>query len=131
MAGLIWFVQVVHYPLFRAVGSEGYAAYQREHMRLTTWVVGPPMLIEAATAAALVTQPPDALEPAWLWWNAALLGVTWVSTWLAQVPRHEELAAGFNAPAHRRLVRSNLVRTICWTARSLILLGLARSLMSV
>jgi hypothetical protein len=51
MTGLIWFVQVVHYPLFRAVGSSGYAAYQERHMRLTKVVVVPRMLLEAATAA--------------------------------------------------------------------------------
>ena len=29
MTGVIWFVQVVHYPLMARVGAEGFAAYER------------------------------------------------------------------------------------------------------
>jgi hypothetical protein len=31
LTGLIWTVQLVHYPLFAAVGEAGLAAYVREH----------------------------------------------------------------------------------------------------
>ncbi|MDP9439422.1 MAG: hypothetical protein M3P49_11875, partial [Actinomycetota bacterium] len=57
MVGLIWFVQIVHYPLFASVGRGGFAEYSRAHSRLTGLVVGPPMLIEAGTAVALVVRP--------------------------------------------------------------------------
>lgn len=50
MVGLIWFVQVVHYPLFAAVDAAESPVYARLHQRRTTWVVGPPMLVERATA---------------------------------------------------------------------------------
>jgi hypothetical protein len=46
MAGVIWFVQVVHYPLFSRIGSEKFSLYSKAHSRLTTCVVGPPMLVE-------------------------------------------------------------------------------------
>ncbi len=54
MVGIIWFVQIVHYPLFSRVGGAGFAAYSEAHSRLTGLVVGPPMLVEAATTVALV-----------------------------------------------------------------------------
>ncbi|NIP85737.1 MAG: hypothetical protein GTO03_09310, partial [Planctomycetales bacterium] len=54
MAGLIWFVQIVHYPLFAAVGEGEFPAFERKHQRLTTCVVAPLMLAELATAAGLV-----------------------------------------------------------------------------
>ncbi len=41
LPGLIWFVQVVHYPLFAAVGQEGFHAYERQHQRLKAFVVAP------------------------------------------------------------------------------------------
>ena len=44
MVGVIWFVQVVHYLLFSLVGGEGFALYSEAHSRLTTYVVGPPIL---------------------------------------------------------------------------------------
>ena len=54
MTGLIWFVQVVHYPLMAAVGRDGFAAYESAHARLTTFVVAPGMLVEALCAGLLV-----------------------------------------------------------------------------
>ena len=46
MVCVIWFVQVVHYPLFSRVGGEAFAPYSEAHSRPTTYVVGPPMIVE-------------------------------------------------------------------------------------
>ena len=43
MTGVIWFVQVVHYPLFDRVQGDRFSVYAASHGRLTTWVVAPPM----------------------------------------------------------------------------------------
>lgn len=125
MAGVIWFVQVVHYPLFAAVPAGGFIAYESAHRRLTTRVVAPLMLVELATTAALPFRPAAAAAVAtaagqkWaLWVGLALLVAIWLSTSLVQVPLHERLSAGFDADVHRRLVRSNWLRTIAWTARA-------------
>ncbi len=58
LTGLIWTIQVVHYPLFAHVGRETFIDYQAKHARRITFVVGPLMLIEAATAIAMVTFHP-------------------------------------------------------------------------
>lgn len=118
MTGLIWFVQVVHYPLFDRVGTSGFPAFQMDHMRRTTWVVGPPMLAEGASAVALWAMAPDDVSP-WLHaFGVTLLAVIWASTALVQVPCHDRLAHGFRVETYRRLVRSNWVRTVAWTARA-------------
>lgn len=54
MTGSIWFVQIVHYPLMDAVGPENYNEYHRRHQNRTSYVVGPVMLFELATAIALL-----------------------------------------------------------------------------
>ena len=125
MVGVIWFVQVVHYPLFARVGAGGFAAYSGAHSRLTGLVVGPPMLAEAATSVALVLGPPPGVSP---WLPAvglALLAIIWLSTALLQSPRHRELGRGFDASAQRSLVASNWLRTACWSARGLVVLWMA------
>ena len=125
MTGLIWFVQIVHYPLFAKVGGD-FAAYQQAHMRLTTYVVGPWMLLEAATAVALLVAP-GPLGRSLAGWNLALLAGIWLSTALLQVPEHEKLLAGFAAGPHTALVRSNWLRTALWSVRSAgLLLALHR-----
>ena len=66
MVGLIWFVQVVHYPLFQRVGAKDFVPYEQNHQRLTTWVTAPVMLLEAVLSVALVYVLPTS-------------GVSWVA----------------------------------------------------
>ena len=128
MVGLIWFVQVVHYPLFAGVGSAGYGDYQAVHMRNTGWVVGPLMLCELVTSALLVV---PALRPAgvpgWLVWaGLGTVAVNWLSTVTLQIPAHEVLTRGFDASAHGRLVGSNWIRTAAWTVHGVLCLEMLR-----
>ncbi|MEM1329728.1 MAG: hypothetical protein AAGG07_04135 [Planctomycetota bacterium] len=122
MMGLIWFVQVVHYPLFARVGREQAAAYEIAHTKRTTLAVGPPMLAEAITAGAIALAPPDGIEPIWAYVGAALVLVLWLSTALVQVPCHHTLSRGFDQRAWTRLVRTNWIRTVIWTARGVLAL---------
>ena len=122
MVGLIWFVQVVHYPLFGKVGTEGFRAYAEAHSRLTIRVVGPPTLLEVSTTALLLFVRPENVPASLAWIGAALLAVVWLSTALLQVPRHTTLGAGFNVEAHRFLVISNWTRTVAWSLRGGIVL---------
>ena len=122
MVGVIWFVQIVHYPLFARVGASGFAGYSWAHSRLTGLVVGPPMLVEAATAVALVVNTPPGISVSLVWIGLVLLAVIWLSTALLQSPRHAELGRGFASPTHRALVSSNWLRTMLWSLRGLIVL---------
>ena len=112
MTGLIWFVQVVHYPLLGAIGNAEFSAYQQRLISLTTWVVAPPMLVEAATALLLFWFRPAGVATWHVWAGVVLLAIIWVSTALLQVPCHDTLSKGFDAEVHRRLVSTNWVRTI-------------------
>ena len=124
MVGLIWFVQVVHYPLMALVGAEKYTQYQTRHMRVTGWVVGPAMIIEVMTLALLSVSDLKEYDAFFIWGSGALLALIWCSTAFQQVPQHQRLLGGFNAEAHRRLVRSNWTRTIAWTFRGFLVTSL-------
>jgi len=101
MTGLIWFVQVVHYPLFDRVGTEASPRYAVDHQRRTMLVVMPVMLIEALTATALVWLLPTSFQTA-AWSGMAMLVAIWLSTAFVQVPRHakrgSDLTRGLPAP---------------------------------
>lgn len=117
MVGLIWMVQVVHYNLFDRVGPDRFAAYEADHSRLITPIVGLPMLVELATACLLIVSAPSVL-PRW----AAVTGLVlivliWLSTAFLQVPCHNQLMNGFDEATYRKLVSTNWIRTILWTAR--------------
>ena len=64
LVGLIWTIQVVHYPLFARVGVDAFARFHAEHNARITVLVGPLMCAEVACAAWLVAvTPPGARNP--------------------------------------------------------------------
>ncbi len=127
LAGLIWTIQAVHYPLFARVGADGYRVFQQEHMSRITPLVGPLMVTEAAAAAILLVAALrgalDGPAPAAVA-GFVLLVLIWISTAAWQAPLHGRLAQGFDAALHRRLVRTNWARTVLWTARAVLAAGL-------
>lgn len=129
MTGLIWFVQVVHYPLFARVGPAEFPAYSRAHQTWTTLVVGPPMLVEALTAALLVVVRPVGVSAALTWAGLVLVGVIWLSTAALQVPSHAKLVQGFDPTIGSFLVQTNWIRTVAWTARTAIVLAMLAQVM--
>jgi hypothetical protein len=121
MCGVIWMCQVAHYPLFSDIG-DSLPRYQARNVRLTTWVVGLPMIVEALCAVALLIWLPGDL-PMWsVWLGFALVLVIWIATMVFSVPMHGRLGEGYSDGAHRRLVRTNWIRTIAWTARGVLVL---------
>ena len=117
LVGLIWMVQVVHYPLFDAVGEKNYVEYQQRHQSNITYIVGPMMLIELATAIMLVWFPINGIDKSLVYAGIGLVALIWLSTAFLQVPCHEKLVKGFDPSAYKWLVNSNWIRTIAWTAR--------------
>lgn len=120
MTGLIWFVQVVHYPLMGHLGADEAARYAVSHQRRVSLVVGPVMLLEGLTAVALVASAPGARDRMLAGVGLALLVFIWASTAVLQMPMHGRLLAGPDTAAHRRLVRTNWVRTLLWTVRGVV-----------
>lgn len=121
MAGVIWFVQVVHYPLMDRVPQDRVQDFAIDHQRRTTWVVAPAMLVEAATSVLLVASPGVGTARSPLAWaGLVLLGVVWVVTFGLMVPLHARLARGDAAGVVCRLVRVNWARTLAWSARGVL-----------
>ena len=114
LVGLIWTVQLVHYPLFSQVGADSFPGYHRKHTRRITWIVAPLMSLELFTAVLLVV---EGSRDAWLLASFPALAFNWLSTWRVQMPLHAQLAAGFDPGVHRRLVAGNWWRTAAWTVR--------------
>lgn len=118
MTGIIWFVQLVHYPLFKEIPVNAFVNYEQKHTAKTGYLVAPLMLLEL-------------MSNIWIWynfpgwedhWAMILLLIIWLSTFLIQVPLHRKLSQGYDVKSINRLIRSNWIRTICWTARAGLML---------
>lgn len=124
MTGLIWFVQVVHYPLFARVDREAFGAYHAAHMRLVSAVVMGPMLVELASSLLLVGARPAGVGVALPWVGLASVAAAWASTFFHQVPCHRQLSGGYRDETNRMLVRTNWARVVAWTAHSAVVLAM-------
>ena len=124
MVGVIWFVQVVHYPLLSVVPVDSAAMVAREHQRRTGWVVMIPMTLEGVTTLALLALVPQGV--AWFvpWLAGIPLAVALGGTVLLSVPRHARMAENPDATVGQELVSTNWVRTIAWTVRGVIVGGM-------
>lgn len=124
LTGLIWTIQIVHYPLFEQVGEDGFVSYHARHMRRITWVAGPLMLVEAGSAGLLFFL--GERSPSF---NLGLvaLGAVWISTLLFQVPLHDRLTKRYDLQTIRRLTITNVIRTLGWTLRAACLLAMLRA----
>lgn len=120
MFGVIWTIQLVHYPLMRAVPDQGFVAYEREHTRRITYVVGPLMAIEGLCVLAVFFAPPTGV-PVWTTWvgaafEACAIGVTA----FISAPTHGRLEKGPDPLLLGRLIGTNWFRTLAWTGRAVI-----------
>lgn len=122
MWGVIWTVQLVHYPLFARVGAQNWEDYHTSHTRLMTLVVLPAMVTEFGTSGLLALTRPSWLAPGLLWAGFALAALTWAVTFFVSVPLHDTLSRGFDAAVITRLVSTNWFRTALWTGHAVVLL---------
>ncbi len=124
MTGLIWFVQVVHYPLFAEVPDTAFVRYEALHATRTGWLVFPPMVLEFGTALACLIPRyrPVLLLSEQACVGAVLVVVIWLSTGVIQVPLHNRLSRAHEPGVIRTLVRTNWLRTLAWTCRAALLL---------
>ena len=122
LAGLIWTVQVVHYPSFGRVPKEAWAGFHAAHTRRMGYVVMAPMVLELALAIWLAWAGRAALPGGAGWWSLGLVALVWAATFFISVPFHNRLETGFDYIAIDGLTRTNWLRTLAWTAR-VVLLG--------
>lgn len=122
MTGVIWTIQLVHYPSFGFAGPERFSAFHRAHLERITLVVAPAMLLELAASLAVAFFTNGAAR----WVGLGLLASIWLSTALVQVAQHEALGRGYDAGVIDALVRGNWLRTVAWTLRAAVALALLR-----
>lgn len=115
LTGLIWIVQLVHYPSFHYVSEGNFAAFQKHHVNSIDKIVIPVMVAEITTSFAL------AWFDGFVSLNAIgfyLVLMIWISTGLFSVPAHSKLEDRKDKEAIDRLVSSNWIRTVLWTIKS-------------
>ena len=122
MVGLIWLIQIVHYPLFKLVGKNEFQVYHNGHSVLITPLVGTVMIIELISSILLVVFPPKNVSLTIPIIGVILVFIIWASTAFLQIPQHNALSKAYEFEVNNLLVQTNWIRTIAWSMRGLLLL---------
>lgn len=119
LTGLIWVIQVVHYPAFREVPPTRRGSFAADHARRITWIVAPLMIGEALSAGIL-----------WELWTSeprlfaatVLIAFLWGVTFRWSVPCHTRIQRDGDpvGESTEALIRTNWARTLLWSLRSVI-----------
>ena len=129
MTGLIWTIQIVHYPIFDAIergtDSELWRRFAQRHTTAISYVVGPFMLAEGATGIWIAASPPAGMSRILPLVALVLMGAAYGVTAFASAPLHGRLGPSFDDALHTRLVNTNWVRTAAWTMRGIVLCVIA------
>lgn len=120
LCGLIWIVQLVHYPAFRFVEQGDFVKFEEFHTRNISFIVVPVMILELASAFLLFKNSVD--HSNLLAINLLLAVLVWIVTFVFSVPCHMKLAREKDLKSINLLVRTNWLRTFIWTAKSVLLI---------
>ncbi|MBX9767094.1 MAG: hypothetical protein K2X47_07480 [Bdellovibrionales bacterium] len=119
LTGLIWTIQILHYPCFDRVSGAGFEEFHLFHTRRITFLVLPLMILDLASGIALVVYFPDSEL---MKINLLAVLMIWMVTFFISVPIHQRLSNEKSTVAIRRLISTNWLRTALWSARSCLLL---------
>ena len=124
MTGVIWIIQLIHYPSFRFIDFQKFSNFQKFHTTTITFVVGPMMTLEIFSALYLLIL--NNFSAYWIIQMIALVAI-WLCTAFLSVPLHTLLAQPHISDIERLqvtqiLVKTNWPRTLLWSFRSLLLL---------
>ena len=116
IVGILWVIQVVHYPSFYFIERDEYVSFQKFHMDKISYIVVPVMLIESISGFILIYNDINTV----LLISIILLLLIWALTGLYFAPMHQKLMSGYQEEIVEKLVKINWVRTIFWSIRLLL-----------
>ena len=120
MAGLIWTMQILNYPLLARIDPADVPRYEQAHNRRFIGLVGPGIAVTLTSTVVMIAWRPRGIPLAVPLIALALLIVIIASTARHGAPSHARLARQFDPAVHALLVRTNWIRTAAWTALGIL-----------
>ena len=119
LTGVIWTIQIVHYPSFHYIDKMSFTNFHHFHERRISIIVMPLMLIELTTSTALYINNMSSIVFAL---NLLIVVLIWCSTFFVQVPIHSILSEKKDKKLIEKLVNTNWIRTFLWSMRMLLII---------
>ena len=119
LTGVIWTIQIVHYPSFHYIDKLSFTNFHHFHERRISIIVMLLMLIELTTSTALYINNMSSIVFAL---NLLIVVLIWCSTFFIQVPIHSILSQKKDKKLIEKLVNTNWIRTFLWSMRMLLII---------
>ena len=108
-------VQFIIYPSFKNYSESSFKSFHSGYTKKMFLIVGPFMIIELISSLYLLNIS-SFLAP------TVLVVLIWASTFFLIVPIHNSLNISFDLIKHKKLIRLNLIRTIFWVLKFIIII---------
>ena len=118
MVGIIWVIQLLHYPTFHFIKESDYVEFQHFHMQRISFIVVPVMIMELLSGFMLVYYFRSNLLILCL----IILLFIWLITFVFFTKLHQSLLDGYDKKIVDKLVKINWSRTVLWSLRLIILI---------
>jgi len=109
MVGVIWIIQLLHYPSFHYINNANYSTFQDFHMNRVSFVVVPIMITEFFSGILLVFIFTTFFLFKILF---VMLASIWIITFLFFTKLHHSLTKGYDKNIINKLVKLNWLRTV-------------------
>ena len=119
MVGVIWVMQLVHYPTFKYVKESDYPIFQKYHMSNISYIVFPVMFTELITALLIFLSGEKSL---FFVLSLICLFLIWVITGVLFTKFHSILQKGKDLKMIEKMIKANWMRTLLWTLRLIMIL---------
>ena len=119
MVGVIWVIQLVHYPSFKYVKDSDYIIFQKYHMSNISYIVFPVMCTELVTALFIFFSGEESL---FFVLSLICLFLIWVITGVLFSKFHSILQTGKDLKIIEKMIKANWIRTLLWTMRLIMIL---------
>jgi hypothetical protein len=132
VTAVMWYIQVVHFPMLRFVGADRFEQYYRELKMKNTLLFFPLFSLEIFTSVALLlsfTMVSDFTASVQnqfflVGFSLILLFVLHLVNFQMIRPLLSSLQTDTDGKKHQRLVRMQWIRTLGWTIRLIMLLSM-------
>ena len=119
MVGVIWVIQLVHYPSFKYVNESDYINFQKYHMSNISYIVFPVMFTELITALIILFFGEKSL---FFVLSLICLFLIWVFTGVLFTKYHSILKEGKDLMIIEKMIKANWIRALLWTMRLIMIL---------
>ena len=125
MVGVIWIVQLVHYPTFLFIDEQKSNDFQKFHMSRISYIVMPAMTTELFSGIYIFIYSNMAIDSNLFLLALTILIINWIITALVFVKMHNKLLINYKIEIISLLVKWNWLRTLLWSVRLILLLRMA------